>query len=77
MPYEAKLEIYLDTRSEESEMRANQSYRSVLVRKDLHGKLKALAAFNDLKIQELTSEILEKALQDENSIKMIIKHLRI
>jgi hypothetical protein len=58
-------------------MRAEQSYRSVLVRRDIHGKLKALAAFNDLKIQELTSEILEKALQDENSIKTIIKRLRI
>jgi len=58
-------------------MRTNQSYRSVLVRKDLHGKLKALAAFNDLKIQELTSEILEKALQDEDSVKMIVKRLRI
>ena len=58
-------------------MRANQTYRSVLVRRDLHGKLKALAAFNDLKIQELTSEILEKALQDENSVKTIIKRLRI
>jgi len=58
-------------------MRAEQSYRSVLVRRKLHGKLKALAAFNDVKIQELASEILEKALQDENSIKMIIKRLKI
>lgn len=58
-------------------MRAEQSYRSVLVRKDLHGKLKALAAFNDLKIQELTSEILEKALQDEDSVKMIIRLMKI
>ncbi len=58
-------------------MRSYQSYRSVLVRRDLHGKLKALAAFNDVKIQELASEILEKALQDENSIKMVIKRLRI
>jgi len=58
-------------------MRTDQSYRSVLVRKDLHGKLKALAAFNDLKIQELTSEILEKALQDEDSVKMIIRLMKI
>ncbi len=58
-------------------MRTEQSYRSILVRRDLHGKLKALAAFNDVKIQELASEILEKALQDENSIKMIIRRLRI
>lgn len=58
-------------------MRSYQSYRSVLVWRDLHGKLKALAAFNDVKIQELASEILERALQDENSIKMIIKRLRI
>jgi len=48
-----------------------------VMRKNLHGKLKALAAFNDLKIQELTSEILEKALQDEDSVKMIIKRLKI
>jgi hypothetical protein len=47
------------------------------VRKDLHGKLKALAAFNELKIQELASAILEKALQDEDSIKMIVRRLRI
>jgi hypothetical protein len=58
-------------------MRADQSYRSVLVRKNLHGKLKALAAFNDLKIQELTSEILEKALLDEDSIKTIIKRMKL
>jgi len=58
-------------------MRADQSYRSILVRRDLHGKLKALAAFNDLKIQELVSEILEKALLDEDSIKMVVKRLRI
>jgi hypothetical protein len=58
-------------------MRSNQTYRSVLVRKDLHGKLKALAAFNELKIQELASAILEKALQDEDSVKMIVRRLRI
>jgi hypothetical protein len=58
-------------------MRTDQSYRSVLVRKDLHGKLKALAAFNDLKIQELTSEILEKALEDEDSVKRIIRLMKI
>jgi hypothetical protein len=58
-------------------MGTNQSYRSVLVRKSVHGKLKALAAFNDVKIQDLASEILEKALQDEDSIKMIIKRLKI
>ena len=74
---ESRLEVYLDTRSGESNMRAEQSYRSVLLRKDLHGKLKALAAFNDLKIQELTSEILEEALLDEDSVKMIIKRLKI
>lgn len=73
----AKLEVYLDIRLGESELGSNQSYRSVLVRKDLHGKLKALAAFNEVKIQELASAILEKALQDQDSIKMIIKHLRI
>lgn len=58
-------------------MRTEQSYRSVLVRRDLHGKLKALAAFNDLKIQELASEILEKALQDVDSVKSIIRELSI
>ncbi len=58
-------------------MGSNQSYRSVLVRKNLHGKLKALAAFNDLKIQDLASEILEKALQDEDNIKRIIRRLKI
>ncbi|MFQ6073645.1 MAG: hypothetical protein ACE5KC_00355 [Candidatus Bathyarchaeia archaeon] len=47
------------------------------MRKSIHGKLKALAAFNDVKIQELASEILEKALQEEDSIKMIIKRLKI
>ena len=74
---ESRLEVYPATKSGESKMRANQSYRSVLVRRDLHGKLKALAAFNDLKIQELTSEILEKALQDEDSVKMIIRLMKI
>jgi len=57
-------------------MGRDESYRSVLVRKDIHGKLKALAALNDVKIQDLASGIMEKALQDKDSIKAIIRCLR-
>lgn len=56
----------------------NNNFRTVQIRKRLHGKLKQLAAYNDMKIKILASELLARMFTEhEKEVEEIIKELRI
>lgn len=57
-------------------MKSNDDFRAIQIRKELHGKIKSLAALNDIRLRELASEIIEELFQDEEKIKEIIKKLK-
>ena len=57
-------------------MKRNEGFQSVQIRKELHGKIKSLAALNDVQMRELASEIIHEGLQNEEKIKGIIKKLK-
>lgn len=57
---------------------ADNNFRTVQIRKELHGKLKQLAAFNDMKIKILASELLARMLiEHQKEVEEVIKELRI
>jgi hypothetical protein len=56
----------------------DKSRRTVVeVRDDLHREVRKLALLNDLRIYELTNAIIEEFLKDQESVKALIKRLRL
>ena len=58
-------------------MDAHDIYRMIRVRRELHGKIKALAVLNEVKMSDLASAMLEYVLKDEETVKKIIAKLHL
>jgi len=56
----------------------NKSKRTVVeVRDDLHGEIRKLALLNDLRVYQLTNVIIEEFLKRQESVKVLIKRLKL
>ena len=56
----------------------NKSKRTVVeVRDDLHGEIRKLALLNDLRVYQLTNAIIEEFLKRQESVKVLIKRLKL
>jgi len=55
----------------------NKDYQPVQIRKDIHARIKALSALNDLKLRDLATALLSEILTDEERVKQIIKKLKV
>lgn len=56
--------------------RQSDDFQAIYIRKELHGKIKALAALNDVKMRDLASELVKEILGDEEKTKETVKRLR-
>ncbi|MFQ6094862.1 MAG: hypothetical protein ACE5NN_01845 [Candidatus Bathyarchaeia archaeon] len=54
----------------------NPEFQQIYIRRELHMKVKALAALNDVKICDLASEIIKDFLQDKEKTNEMIKRLK-
>ena len=54
----------------------NREFQQVYIRRELHMKVKALAALNDIRICDLASEIIKDFLEDKEKISEILKRLK-
>lgn len=54
----------------------NERFQQIYVRKDLHVRVKALAAFNDIRISDLASEIIKDFLEDKEKMNEILERLK-
>lgn len=57
-------------------MKTNDNFQKIEIRKELHGKIKSLAALNEVQMRELASELLRKTLQNKEEVTAIIKRLK-
>ncbi|MCW4017366.1 MAG: hypothetical protein NWF00_01570 [Candidatus Bathyarchaeota archaeon] len=48
----------------------------VEVSEEVHGRLRRLAIFNDLKLYVLVDALMEEALRDEEQVKLLIKRVK-
>ena len=56
----------------------DKSIRAVVeIRADLHREIRKQAILNDVRIYELTNAIIEELIKNEESIKTIIKRLKL
>ena len=56
----------------------DKSRRAVVeIRADLHREIRRHAILNDVKIYELTNAIVEELIRNEESVKTIIKRLKL
>jgi len=56
----------------------DKSKRTVVeVRDDLHREIRKLALLNDLRIYKLVNAIIEEFLKDHESVKVLIKRLKL
>ena len=54
----------------------NREFQQIYIRRELHVKVKALAALNDIRICDLASEIIKDFLEDKEKISEILKRLK-
>lgn len=54
----------------------NRGFQQIYIRKELHIKVKALAAFSDIRVCDLASEIVKDSLEDREKMNGTIKRLR-
>jgi len=57
--------------------RQSDDFQAIYIRKELHSKIKWLAALNDVRMRDLASELIKEILRDDEKTKEIVKKLRL